>query len=549
MAIETHKQPVDEDIVDAEIVEPGRLDRLKEKTAPHTAKATAALAEQRARIAIRTGIWFRTDDITDAELAEEIERKRRREGGRRPKQAGPVEGEAQEQVPGGLLAVPQVRFADADRMKVSGRELSKARWAKKAGRAGMALAGAYGAVNGIAMEPLLALAALGAGGPVGWWYLGRPLSAEEQAVVDKKAGPAAAGAVNLVKPEGEGAPGVVPPEPGVPFVPQTLADAGRVSMVKRDPAHVRGEADLVTALVKAGIISEAQRDETHLAGVIEPSGPGWAATIELPRGVKASAAISRVADLASALRIKTTRIELTTDTTQEGHEGRARLWVADQDNPYGSQKTPSPLITAPVWDFWSQGVPMGPDARGKRRDLHLLWSSILVGGLMGYGKSYMVRLIAAAAALDPTVRIIVITGKTGPDWAPLRHVAHQWIAGASPDIIRKVLRVMDQTITEMQDRGTELDRMYEEDPDKVPEGKITPDLAKQGMGPVLLVVDELQELLDGAALIQVPVDEDTTGEGGRVKTRSGRDLMVESFARYVRVTRFVGGMGAFITQR
>ncbi|MFD8851879.1 hypothetical protein ACFV1Q_25010, partial [Streptomyces sp. NPDC059604] len=32
-------------------------------------------------------------------------------------------------------------------------------------------------------------------------------------------------------------------------------------------------------------------------------------------------------------------------------------------------------------------------------------------------------------------------------------------------------------------------------------------------------------------------------------TRSGRDLMVESFARYVRVTRFVGGMGAFITQR
>ncbi|MFF4574852.1 hypothetical protein [Streptomyces sp. NPDC001410] len=31
--------------------------------------------------------------------------------------------------------------------------------------------------------------------------------------------------------------------------------------------------------------------------------------------------------------------------------------------------------------------------------------------------------------------------------------------------------------------------------------------------------------------------------------RSGRDLMVEGFARYVRVTRFVGGMGVFITQR
>ncbi|MFJ7497848.1 hypothetical protein ACIQZB_43550 [Streptomyces sp. NPDC097727] len=551
MTIETHQtQAPDDDVIDVEVVEPGRLDRLKEKAGPHAEKARAALTEQKVRVAIRVANWFKTADVSDAQLAEEIEKRRRQadqQQGRAshaPRAAraevapgAGVEGPVVVEAPVPVNQVPlQVPRVSADRMKVSGRDLSKARWAKKFGRFGMVAAGAYGAVNGIAMEPVLALAALGVGGPVGWWYLGRPLAEEETA---------AANSVDLVKGPGLDAAG----EAGVPFVPQTLADAGRVSMVKRDPAHVRGEADLVTALIKAGIITEAQRDETHLAGVIEPSGPGWAATIELPRGVKASAAISRVADLASALRIKTTRIELTTDTTQEGHEGRARLWVADEDNPYGSQKTPSPLIKAPVWNFWEQGVPMGPDARGKRRDLHLLWSSILVGGLMGYGKSYMVRLIAAAAALDPTVRIIVITGKTGPDWAPLRHVAHQWIAGASPDIIRKVLRVMDRTITEMQDRGTELDRMYEENPDKVPEGKITPELAREGMGPVLLVVDELQELLDGAALIQVPVDEDTTGEGGRTKTRSGRDLLVESFARYVRVTRFVGGMGAFITQR
>ncbi|MFE6057126.1 hypothetical protein ACFQ6N_40875, partial [Kitasatospora sp. NPDC056446] len=379
-------------------------------------------------------------------------------------------------------------------------------------------------------------AALGTGGPAAWWYLSRPLSPEE---------------IPAVPVPQQGGPGLGPagvPAADGPFVPDTLASMSRVSLVKPESGRVQGEADLVTALVKAGIITPAQRDETHLAGVIEPAGPGWTATVDLPRGIKASAAVSRIEDLASALRIKKSRIEITPDTGDDGHEGRFVLWVANEDNPYGNGKHPSELIDAPAWDFWGDGVPLGADARRKRHVLHLLWSSLLIGGLMGYGKSYLARLIAAAAALDPTVRIVVITGKTGPDWAPLRHVAHQWIAGASPDIIRRVLGVIEGTITEMQDRGTELDRLYEQDPDLVPEGKITRDLAAKGMGPVLLVVDELQELLDGAALVQVPI-EDEPENGGRAKTRSGRDLMVEGFARYVRVTRFVGGMGIFITQR
>ncbi|MBK3582583.1 hypothetical protein JHN49_02220 [Streptomyces sp. MBT57] len=548
MAVETVTPgSADDGIVDAEIVEPTRMDRLRKKAGPQSAKARRVLAAQRARVSLRLSAWFSTADVTDAELAAEIERKRR--------QADRREGQETRALAAGLRT--QIRNAptqedaapllaqltaldgaglDADRMKVSGRDMSKARWAKKASRVGMVAAGTYAGFQGFAMEPLIALAALGTGGPAAWWYLSRPLSADEV--------PAA------VIPQ-QGGPGLAPaeaPVPGAPFVPDTLAAMGRVSLVKPESGRVQGEADLVTALVKAGIITPAQRDETHLAGVIEPAGPGWTATVDLPRGIKASAAVSRIEDLASALRIKKSRIEITPDTGDDGHEGRFILWVANEDNPYGTGKFMSELIDAPAWDFWGDGIPLGADARRKRHVLHLLWSSLLIGGLMGYGKSYLARLVAAGAALDPTVRIIVITGKTGPDWAPLRHVAHQWIAGASPDIIRRVLGVIEQTITEMQDRGTELDRLYEEDPDLVPEGKITRDLAAKGMGPVLLVVDELQELLDGAALVQVPI-EDEPENGGRAKTRSGRDLMVEGFARYVRVTRFVGGMGVFITQR
>ncbi|MFI6653835.1 hypothetical protein ACIBI8_40470 [Streptomyces sp. NPDC050529] len=551
MAIEAQAQPPSaEDIVDAEIVEPGRMDWVKEKAAPHTTRAKAVLAGQRARVGLRVAAWFRTDDVTDEKLAQEIEKKRRQADSQNLREVKARASQLRSQLRTPDLDVESASLlslelagvearleGDADRMKVSGRDMSRARWSKKAGRVGMVAAGTYAGFQGLAMEPLLALAALGLGGPASWLYLGRPLSADEV--------PAA------TVPQQGVVPGAVPagvPVPGAPFVPDTLASMSRVSLVKPESGRVQGEADLVTAMVKAGIITAAQRDETHLAGVIEPAGPGWTATVDLPRGLKASAAVSRIEDLASALRIKKSRIEITPDTGEDGHEGRFILWVANEDNPYGTGKNPSELINAPAWDFWGDGVPLGADARRKRHVLHLLWSSLMIGGLMGYGKSYLARLVAAAAALDPTVRIVVITGKTGPDWAPLRHVAHQWIAGASPDIIRRVLDVMEQTIEEMQDRGTELDRLYEEDPDLVPEGKITRELAGKGMGPVLLVVDELQELLDGAALVQVPI-EDEPENGGRAKTRSGRDLMVEGFARYVRVTRFVGGMGVFITQR
>lgn len=563
MALDIPKTTV-EDIPDADVIdveEVGRLEQLKTRAAGHKAAARVAFAGQREIVSARVGSWFRTSDVTDEHLAEQVEARRRK-----AQQQGEMELRARirtlkaklrtagEDSATGIardletaetqLAIRQEETEEADRFKVTGRDLGRARWGKKAGRLGIVLGAGYAGLQGIAVEPLLALVALGAG-PVGWWYLSRPVTADEKAAEipgQQVMGPDGM-PVSLLK-DGTAAP--------VPFLPPTLAEMSRVSLVKRDAGRVQGESDLITALIKAGIVNEAERDQTHLAGVIEPSGPGWTATIELPRGAKASTAVSKVEDLASALRIKKTRIEIKADTSTEGHEGRFVLWVANDDNPYGSQKTYSELIKAADWDFWQQGIPMGADARAKRATMHLLWNSLLVGGLMGYGKSYMVRLIAAAAALDPTVRIIVVTGKTGPDWAPLRNVAHQWIAGASPDIIRRVLGVMEQTITEMQDRGSELDRLYEEDPEKAPEGKITPELAKEGMGPVLLIVDELQELLDGAALIRVPVDDDRDpdeSKGGRVPTRSGKDVLVEAFARYVRVTRFVGGMGAFITQR
>ncbi|WP_190040395.1 hypothetical protein [Streptomyces filamentosus] len=309
-----------------------------------------------------------------------------------------------------------------------------------------------------------------------------------------------------------------------------------------------GENNLVDALITAGIIAESQRGDTRVVGDIHRDGPGWAATVELPRGMAAVTAIDKAGLLASSLRVKRQRIEMKADASAEGHEGRFTLWVADSDNPYAGPKVYSELAQAQRWDFWQYGVPLGLDGRGRRVDLHLLWSSLLIGGLQDYGKSYLARLVAAAAVLDPTVRIVLISGKVSPDWLPLEEVAHKYVIGADPRTVRKVLDVLDETITDMQGVGSELTRLYREDPASCPEGKLTKELTRRpGLGPTLVIVEELQELLDAAALMKVKTSEDEDGEGAR--TRSAKDVMVESMARFVRVARFAGGMGMFITQR
>ncbi|MFF5445467.1 hypothetical protein [Streptomyces sp. NPDC012888] len=306
------------------------------------------------------------------------------------------------------------------------------------------------------------------------------------------------------------------------------------------------ESALLSALVKADVITAAEQAETRVVGGIRRDGPGWAARIELPEGMPANKATVKIANLAGALRKKASQIEFKPDSSEDAHEGMVTLWVGDHPNPHAGPKVYSELVSAPRWHFWRDGIPLGMDARQARQILRLIWSSILIGGLQDYGKSYLARLIAAAAALDPTVRIIVITGKKGPDWAPLKRIAHRYIAGSDPDTIREIFSTMTTVIDDMQARGDELDRLFEEEPHRVPEGKITPELAADGMGPVLVIVEELQELLGGAALTKMPVPDD---DSDKPRLVSAKPLLVDLFARFNRAARFVLGMGVYITQR
>jgi hypothetical protein len=263
--------------------------------------------------------------------------------------------------------------------------------------------------------------------------------------------------------------------------------------------------------------------------------------------MKASAATSRAEELASSMRVKKSQIEMRADTSEDGHEGQVVLWVANEPNPYGSKPVPSPLLTADRLDFWQYGVPLGTDARGGRHALELVWCSILLGGLPDYGKSFLARLVTAAAALDPYMTVHVATGKAGPDWVGTKQFAHSYVAGNTPEKILAFLDLLNELIADMQQIGERLEQLSEEHPERCPEGKLTPELAKEWKrGLTLLIVDELQELLDAAAMMKIKTDDDPDAKD---RGRNGKDVLVETMARFVRVSRYVGGMGLFITQR
>lgn len=198
-----------ETIVDAEVVEEGRVRRLQghivEKTRPHTIKGLAAYADQRVRVAARLRAWFATADINDLKLAEQVVDEKRKQAQAADDQLirevarqrgrlteakvraarGNRESTTEVERINGELAAAEARMeARADEGLAlavpppTKKELGKARWAKKATRVALVIGGGYGWLNGVVIEPSLVLLSLGVA-PFGWWYLARPIEAEE----------------------------------------------------------------------------------------------------------------------------------------------------------------------------------------------------------------------------------------------------------------------------------------------------------------------------------------------------------------------------------
>ena len=154
---------------------------------------------------------------------------------------------------------------------------------------------------------------------------------------------------------------------------------------------------LVDAFRDAKLIG---KDETlRLVERASRVGDGWAIMVDLPATRKATDVIKNREALASALAVDEVQLTVERVRGNGGHAGRVAVWVADQD-PYASPPVRTPLLVVERWDAW-RPVPFGRDARDRRVDLPLVWTSLLVGAIPRQGKTFAVRLAAAGLILDP----------------------------------------------------------------------------------------------------------------------------------------------------
>ena len=253
-----------------------------------------------------------------------------------------------------------------------------------------------------------------------------------------------------------------------------------------DPQH------LVDAFRDAKLIG---KDETlRLVDRAWRQGDGWAIVVDLPATRKADDVIKHRDALASALAVDEIQLIVERVRGRGGHAGRVSLWVADED-PYAAPPMRTPLLDAECWDAW-RPVPFGRDARNRKVDLPLVWTSLIVGAIPRQGKTFATRLPAAGLILDPYTRLYVFDGKGGKDWEAAEAVAHRFICG---DEVKHAEGVRDYLLELVAETQSRFARMSTLDDEICPESKITPDISRDpslGMPITAVILDEVQVYLE-----------------------------------------------------
>lgn len=238
-------------------------------------------------------------------------------------------------------------------------------------------------------------------------------------------------------------------------------------------------------------------------------GAGWAVTVDLPATRKAADVIKHREALASALAVDELQLIVERVRGRGGHAGRVFLWVADED-PYSGPPLRFPLLDVEHWDAW-RPIPFGRDARNRRIDLPLVWTSLIVGAIPRQGKTCATRLPAAGLVLDPHTQLYVFDGKGGKDWQAAEAVAHRYVCGDEQEHADAVRDYLVELVAEVQARFS---RMSALDDDICPESKITPQISRDrdlGMPITAVIIDEVQVYLENPTRVEIEGKRTTLG--------------------------------------
>lgn len=289
----------------------------------------------------------------------------------------------------------------------------------------------------------------------------------------------------------------------------TNADNPVLDPVRVVPRVRRLTADVVArALVAAKLAKDPAEVMNSFPQPIAREGEGWRAVIDLPYGVTAEQAIKRRDAIASGLDLDEVQVWPERVRGNAGSARRLALWVADED-PFAKGSGPWPLIEQGTTDVF-RPFPFGTDQRGRAVPLGIMFTSLIVGSIPRMGKTFAMRLVALACALDILVELHIYDGKGGQDWRPFARIAHRCGFGVRLEVVETLRNDLQALVVEMNRR---YDVLGELPPDLCPESKVTRQLAEKrslGLHPILISIDEFQRYSEhkdfGDDIVELLVD-------------------------------------------
>jgi S-DNA-T family DNA segregation ATPase FtsK/SpoIIIE len=223
-------------------------------------------------------------------------------------------------------------------------------------------------------------------------------------------------------------------------------------------------------------------------------GAGWRADVDLPYGVTVTDVMAKREELASGLRRPLGCVWPERDPAQ--HAGRLVLYVGDRDMATARQK-PWPLLKSGKVSVF-EPVPFGYDQRGRLIEITMMFENVLIGAIPRMGKTFTLRVLALATALDPLTEIRAFELKGTGDLSCLEPVAHHYGSGPDDETIYQCLLSLREVHKDLERRAKVIRGLPK---DICPENKVTPDLVKErklGLHPIAFIVDECQELYSHA---------------------------------------------------
>lgn len=223
---------------------------------------------------------------------------------------------------------------------------------------------------------------------------------------------------------------------------------------------------------------------------ITRDGPGWRAEVDLPYGVTVGDVMERRDRLASGLRRPLGCVW--PEPVSDAHAGRLVLWVGDRDMN-AAKPAAWPLAKSGRTDLF-QPIPFGADQRGRLVTVLLMFTAVLIGAMPRQGKTFALRVLLTAVALDPFAQMRIFELKGTGDLSPLEPVAHHYASGADDDAIAAAVASLREVHRELDTRARTIRGLPRH---LVPEFKVTPELSRRrslGLHTLVFAVDECQEL-------------------------------------------------------